>query len=237
MKAYLSPERKISQIQSIKITNLKEDKQFHTHREKSTLNINLENQIDDLNLKFYLETEKYLNNKANDAQCQSRLFSILFKQINIYSREINRLNKIITESKDNDDHLLVKDSIIKSLRESEIRLGKCLSERIESENRLRIENSQLKKENEEYKKKLNELKENRLMSEITKAESNDIEIINKEILSKSTYSNENQKKKNKTNMIISGLDDYYSKRMQSISRNNKAIKLRCNRKNKTVIKK
>ena len=37
-------------------------------------------------------------------------------------------------------------------------------------------------------------------------------------------------------MIISGLDDYYSKRMQSISRNNKAIKLRCNRKNKTVIK-
>ena len=164
-------------------------------------------------------------------------FSILFKQINIYSREINRLNKIISESKENNKHLFVKDSIIKSLRESEMRLEKCLSERIESENKLRIENSQLKKENEEYKKKLNELKENRLMSEITKAESNDIEIVNKEMLSISTYSNENQKKKTKANMIISGLDDYYSKRMQSISRNNKAIKLRCNRKNKTVIKK
>ena len=161
-------------------------------------------------------------------------FSILFKQINIYSREINRLNKIISESKENNKHLFVKDSIIKSLRESEMRLEKCLSERIESENKLRIENSQLKKENEEYKKKL---KENRLMSEITKAELNDIEIVNKEMLSKSTYSNENQKKKTKANMIISGLDDYYSKRMQSISRNNKAIKLRCNRKNKTVIKK
>ena len=149
-------------------------------------------------------------------------FSILFKQINIYSREINRLNKIISESKENNKHLFVKDSIIKSLRESEMHLEKCLSERIESENKLRIENSQLKKENEEYKKKLNELKENRLMSEITKAESNDIEIVNKEMLSKSTYSNENQKKKTKANMIISGLDDYYSKRMQSISRNNKA---------------
>ena len=90
-------------------------------------------------------------------------FSILFKQINIYSREINRLNKIISESKENNKHLFVKDSIIKSLRESEMRLEKCLSERIESENKLRIENSQLKKENEEYKKKLNELKENRLM--------------------------------------------------------------------------
>ena len=110
-------------------------------------------------------------------------FSILFKQINIYSREINRLNKIISESKENNKHLLVKDSIIKSLRESEMRLEKCLSERIESENKLRIENSQLKKENEEYKKKLNELKENRLMSEITKAESNEIEIVNKEMLS------------------------------------------------------
>ena len=76
------------------------------------------------------------------------------------------------------------EAVIKSLRESEMRLEKCLSERIESENKLRIENSQLKKENEEYKKKLNELKENRLMSEITKAESNDIEIVNKEMLSK-----------------------------------------------------
>ena len=78
MKTYLSQERKTSQIRSIETTNLKEEKQLHSHREKSTLNINLErpftNQIDDLNLKFYLETEKYLNNKENDAQCQSRLF-------------------------------------------------------------------------------------------------------------------------------------------------------------------
>ena len=45
-------------------------------------------------------------------------FSILFKQINIYSREINRLNKIISESKENNKHLLVKDSIIKSLKKA-----------------------------------------------------------------------------------------------------------------------
>lgn len=234
MKGILNSERKNSQIQSIKIINLKEKNELHSHRET---NINFTNQIDDLNLKFYLEAEKYLNNKENDSQCQKKLFSILLKEINIYNKEIKRLNAIISESRNKNENLTIKDNIIKSLKESENLLEKCLSERIESENKLRIENAKLKKENEEYKKKLNELKENRLMSEITKAESNDIEIVNKEMLSKSTYSNENQKKKTKANMIISGLDDYYSKRMQSISRNNKAIKLRCNRKNKTVIKK
>ena len=49
-------------------------------------------------------------------------FSILFKQINIYSREINRLNKIISESKENNKHLLVKDSIIKSLKKAKCAL-------------------------------------------------------------------------------------------------------------------
>lgn len=230
MKENLNSERK---IHSIKITNVKEKNQLRSHRE---IENNFTNQIDDLNLKFYLETEKYLNNKANDAQCQSKLFSILFKQIDIYSKEINRLNGIISEKRNKDENMKVKDSIIKSLKENEKLLEKCLSERIESENKLRIENAKLKKENEEYKNKINELtrKDNRLMSDITKAESNDIEIVNKDILSKSTYSNEFKEKNKK--QIKTQFDVFYTKRILSISRNNtKSIKSKFTRGNKTFI--
>ena len=229
MKENLNSERK---IHSIKITDVKEKNQLRSHRE---IENNFTNQIDDLNLKFYLETEKYLNNKANDAQCQSKLFSILFKQIDIYSKEINRLNGIISEKRNKEENIKVKDSIIKSLKENEKLLEKCLSERIESENKLRIENAKLKKENEEYKNKINELtrKDNRLMSDITKAESNDIEIVNKDILSKSTYSNEFKEKNKK--QIKTQFDVFYTKRILSISRNNKSIKSKFTRGNKTFI--
>ena len=237
MKGILNSERKNSQIQSIKIINLKEKNELHSNRET---NINFTNQIDDLNLKFYLEAEKYLNNKENDSQCQKKLFSILFKEINIYNKEIKRLNAIISESRNKNENLTIKDNIIKSLKESENLLEKCLSERIESENKLRIENAKLKKENEEYKKKINELtrKENRIMSDITKAESNDIEILNKDILSKSTYSNGFNEKNKKQITINSKFDDFYSKRILSISRNNKnkSIKSKYTRGNKTFIK-
>ena len=237
MKGILNSERKNSQIQSIKIINLKEKNELHSHRET---NINFTNQIDDLNLKFYLEAEKYLNNKENDSQCQKKLFSILFKEINIYNKEIKRLNAIISESRNKNENLTIKDNIIKSLKESENLLEKCLSERIESENKLRIENAKLKKENEEYKNKINELtrKDNRLMSDITKAESNDIEILNKDILSKSTYSNGFNEKNKKQITINKKFDDFYSKRILSISRNNKnkSIKSKYTRGNKTFIK-
>ena len=234
MKENLNSERK---IHSIKITNVKEKNQLNSHRE---IENNFTNQIADLNLKFYLEAEKYLNNKENDSQCQKKLFSILFKEINIYNKEIKRLNAIISESRNKNENLTIKDNIIKSLKESENLLEKCLSERIESENKLRIENAKLKKENEEYKKKINELtrKENRIMSDITKAESNDIEILNKDILSKSTYSNGFNEKNKKQITINSKFDDFYSKRILSISRNNKnkSIKSKYTRGNKTFIK-
>ena len=42
------------------------------------------NKIDSLNLKFYLETEKYLCNQNKKIQTQTSLFIILFKQIIIY---------------------------------------------------------------------------------------------------------------------------------------------------------
>ena len=46
--------------------------------------------IDSLNLEFYLETEKFLSNKNPSEKCQTSLFIILFKQINIYIEEIGK---------------------------------------------------------------------------------------------------------------------------------------------------
>src|SRR5690348_16828459 len=54
--------------------------------------------IDKLNLKFYIETEKYLiqkNNNENVERIQDQLFIILFKQISLYIEEIERLNFLI----------------------------------------------------------------------------------------------------------------------------------------------
>ena len=93
--------------------------------------------IDSLNLKFYLETEKYLNNtKKNDhnrnQKLQANLFIILFQQINIFIEEIERLNKIILENKykkeqimlrtnelnEKKNDILLKDNLIQSLKQS-----------------------------------------------------------------------------------------------------------------------
>jgi hypothetical protein len=57
--------------------------------------------IDKLNLKFYMETEKYLNNKLDIGKCQDQLFIILFKQISLYIEEIERLNKLLKNKIDN----------------------------------------------------------------------------------------------------------------------------------------
>ena len=67
-------------------------------------NSEFKNKIDTLNLQFYLETEKYLNYTKNSdiissQKLQANLFIILFKQINIFIEEIERLNKIIIENK------------------------------------------------------------------------------------------------------------------------------------------
>ena len=62
-------------------------------------NNDFKKKIDSLNLKFYLETEKYLSNKNRSEKCQTSLFIILFKQINTYIEEIERLNLIIIKRK------------------------------------------------------------------------------------------------------------------------------------------
>jgi hypothetical protein len=66
------------------------------HRDESLF----KKRIDQLNLKFYLETEKYLNNTQDMEKCQDQLFIILFKQISLYIEEIERLNNLLKEKND-----------------------------------------------------------------------------------------------------------------------------------------
>ena len=58
---------------------------------------NFKYNIDQLNLKFYLETEKILSSNNTSCHNENKLFLILFKQINLYIKEIERLNTILIE--------------------------------------------------------------------------------------------------------------------------------------------
>ena len=125
--------------------------------------------IDELNLKFYLETEKYLCNKTKIEKTQSSLFIILFKQIKIYIEEIERLNLIILEKKyeprntiERTDEILKKQKdfeinqqLIKTLKDSKSYTEGKLLKTLLNEDKLKKENEKLKQENEFYKKQYN----------------------------------------------------------------------------------
>ena len=131
-------------------------------------NSEFKKKIDSLNLKFYLETEKYLSNKNRSEKCQTSLFIILFKQINIYIEEIERLNLIIIKRKydpkkiiERTDELikkqnefLTKEKLIKTLKESKSNIESKLLESIINEDKLKKEIQYLKKENALFKKQL-----------------------------------------------------------------------------------
>lgn len=55
--------------------------------------------IDRLNVRFYIESEKYMKN-PHLKECVDQLFIILVKQISLYIEEIERLNKQLAEKKD-----------------------------------------------------------------------------------------------------------------------------------------
>ena len=130
----------------------------------------IKQKFDNLNLKFYLETEKYLNNsKKNDnnrnQKLQANLFIILFQQINVFIEEIERLNKIIldnkykkeqillrtTELNEKKNDILLKDNLIQSLKQSNTNTEKKLLETLLNEDKLMKDNQRLRKENETYK--------------------------------------------------------------------------------------
>ena len=125
--------------------------------------------IDSLNLEFYLETEKFLSNKNPSEKCQTSLFIILFKQINIYIEEIGRLNlmlmqkrydpKKIIERTDEiikkQNEFITKENLIKALKDSKSNMENKLLEAIISENKLKKEIEILKQEKEIYKNQIN----------------------------------------------------------------------------------
>lgn len=84
--------------------------------------------IEKLNLKFYLETEKFLQHKndlsSEGEKCQESLFYILFQQISVYIEEVDRLNNYVAQL--NTTHINIKDKIdtIKQLQNEKASLKK-----------------------------------------------------------------------------------------------------------------
>ena len=127
------------------------------------------NKIDSLNLKFYLETEKYLCNQNKKIQTQTSLFIILFKQIIIYIKEIERLNLILIQKKYKPENIIkrtddiaqkqkefqTKEDIINALKKSQSNMESKLLQALINENNLNKKIEQLQKEIEFYKNKNN----------------------------------------------------------------------------------
>ena len=70
--------------------------------------------IDKLNLKFYYESEALVHCKEIPKP-YNKLFLILFKEINLFTEEIDRLNSIIRDKNKNEKYFKEKDPV--TLRE------------------------------------------------------------------------------------------------------------------------
>ena len=159
---------------------------------------NFKRSIDSLNLKFYLETEKLLSSNMNNS---GNLFFILFKQITLYIKEIERLNIIILglrkdqESAKRMEYFIQKRemdfenkvNIINALRYSKDDLEKKVNSLMVSENNLKKENQRLLQENQFYKNN------NNSNTNIINNNINNISHMN----NKEKFVSTNEKKKNK----------------------------------------
>ena len=143
-----------NEIISNLLDNLNKNSLNIFYRDSSSI---FKKKIDDLNLRFYLETEKYLSNQNKQEKTQSSLFIILFKQIKVYIEEIERLNLIILQRKyeilKKQKDLETKEQLIKTLKDSKTFTENKLSEILLNEDKLKKENEKLKQKNEKYRKK------------------------------------------------------------------------------------
>ena len=92
-------------------------------------------------------------------KCQDRLFIILFKQINLYTEEIEKLNKIIQKYKENgteNDKINSEKNITNylNLRKSYVELERIYNEKLLNEEKIKQENDSLKRQIKFYKEKL-----------------------------------------------------------------------------------
>ena len=155
-----------NEVLSELLDNLNKNSLNIFYRESSSI---FKKKIDDLNLKFYLETEKYLSNQCKQEKTESSLFIILFKQIKTYIEEIERLNLIILEKKyeprntiERTDEILKKQKdfeinqqLIKTLKDSKSYTESKLLKTLLNEDKLKKENEKLKQENEYLKRQFN----------------------------------------------------------------------------------
>ena len=178
------------------------------------------NKMGTLNLKFYLETEKYLSNQKQKIKTQTSLFIILFKQIIIYIKEIERLNLIIIQKKYEPENIIkrtddiaqkqkefqTKEDIINVLKKSQSNLESKLLLSFINENNLNKKIEQLQKENDFFRniienittKNKNE-KNDKIISENFDNDKNDESYIryNKNNFNENHYRNNNVIKINK----------------------------------------
>ena len=202
-------------------------------------NSNFKRNIDQLNLKFYLETEKIISsnqNKTNKDDNYSinsnKLFLILFKQINLYIKEIERLNALMINSVKDTDNMKkkmaiflrkqndfeTKEQLIQTLKYSVSSLEKKLSNVLISENNLRQEIQKLKKEKdfyyEYYKSSIMPNTNNKINNYINKSQT--INDINK----KNNNNNQHSKHNTKDNFFTNSKHIILLNDIQSNNNNN-----------------
>ena len=145
-------------FENINVNNLsifynKEDSQF-------------KKKIDKLNLKFYMETDKYLNLKTEIEKAQDNLHLFLFKQIAEFIDEIERLNLKLKDKDNKEKNSKTKlDALGKKDEDSEkemsqfkivkSNLEKQIKELKENEMKLKKENESIKRQVSHYKDQLN----------------------------------------------------------------------------------
>jgi hypothetical protein len=92
-----------------KKTTLYDTINANTYNAYNTINLKedplkYKKKVDKLNLRFYIETDKYLNLKAEIEKSQDNLFLMLFKQISVYMEEIEKLNAKLKDKEENDKY-------------------------------------------------------------------------------------------------------------------------------------
>jgi hypothetical protein len=161
--------------------------------------------FDKLNLKFYLETEKYLHDRIKQSHCQSNLFVLLFQQINLCIEEIARLNKLLEQYKSSSEMFLTQTQLVATLKQSNTNLEKRLSDVLQRENKLIIQNEKLTKQINKVvalsnsNNNINEIKENIDMNRIINYKQNVNVSDLKEFYSKCIHIDRIQNKDNKCN--------------------------------------
>ena len=139
---------KILQQQTIEPYNLLLN-YYSQKDENNTLINNFMEKINKLNKKFYASSEKFILTKTSFDKLSDELFLNLFKQIDCYVEEIQRLNKKISSIDNKENKIMIK-KLTKELSENKVKLRNY-------ENKLKektLKEEKLSKELDSYKRRI-----------------------------------------------------------------------------------